>query len=106
MSPVIVIATISPAPGHEQAVRDVLLEAIPKVHAEPGCVQYALHEAIGDSTDLVFVEKWESIDALRVHGKAPALAEAGPKLADKLAKPMDVRRLTAIPAGTPEQGEI
>jgi len=106
MSAVIVVATVSPAPGQEEAVREAVLAAVPKVHEEPGCGKYALHEANGDSTDLLFIERWESRDALKTHSKAPALVELGGLLKDKLAKPLDVRTFTAIPAGTPEQGAI
>jgi quinol monooxygenase YgiN len=72
VSAVIVVATVSPKPGEEQAVREAILAAIPKVHGEPGCEKYALHEPTGDSTDLVFVERWESQEALKTHSSAPA----------------------------------
>jgi len=103
---VVVVATVSPKPGEEQAVREAILAAIPQVHAEPGCVKYALHEAIGDSTDLVFVEQWESVEALAVDGKSPALAELGAALKGRLAKPLEVTRLTPVPAGTDTQGTL
>ncbi|WP_181781249.1 putative quinol monooxygenase [Pseudonocardia pini] len=106
MSAVIVVATVSPKPGEEQAVREAILAAIPKVHAEPGCGKYALHEPTGDSTDLVFVEKWESQEALETHSGGPALKELGGALKGKLAAPLDVRTFTAIPAGTAEQGTL
>ncbi|MFR9801979.1 putative quinol monooxygenase [Pseudonocardia sp. RS010] len=106
MSPVIVVATVSPKPGEEQAVREALLAAIPKVHDEPGCGKYALHESTDDSTDLVFVERWESAEALETHGAAPALAEARAALEGRLAAPLDVKTFTPIPAGTTEQGTI
>ncbi|MEU7818939.1 putative quinol monooxygenase [Pseudonocardia sp. NPDC049154] len=106
MSPVIVVATISPKPGEEQAVREAFLAAIPKVHDEAGCGKYALHESTGDSTDLVFVERWESAEALKTHSTAPALAEVGKALKGRLAGPIDVKTFTPIPAGTTEQGTI
>ncbi|MCE3551634.1 antibiotic biosynthesis monooxygenase [Pseudonocardia sp. RS11V-5] len=106
MSPVIVIATISPKPGEEEAVREAFLAAIPKVHGEPGCGKYALHESTSDSTDLVFVERWESAEALKTHGAAPALTEVGAALKGRLARPLDVKTFTPIPAGTTEQGTI
>jgi quinol monooxygenase YgiN len=48
------------------------------------------------------VERWESADALRVHGKAEALTTLGGQLAGKLAAAPDVRRLTPVPAGDPD----
>ncbi|GAA3705291.1 MULTISPECIES: putative quinol monooxygenase [Gordonia] len=106
MSPVIVVATISPKPGEEAAVKDAVLAAIPKVHAEPGCVKYSLNEATGDSTDLVMIEKWESMDALATHGGAPALTELGAAIGNLLAGPLDVKTFTAVPAGDADRGAI
>ncbi|MFW0794385.1 putative quinol monooxygenase [Gordonia sp. CPCC 205515] len=106
MPEIIVVATISPKPGEEAAVRDAVLAAIPQVHAEPGCGKYALHEATGDSTDLVMIERWESMEALGTHSKAPALAELGKALGDKLAGPLDVKTFTAVAAGDADKGSI
>ncbi|MEE4024897.1 putative quinol monooxygenase [Gordonia sp. PKS22-38] len=106
MSPVVVVATLSPKPGEEEAVKEAVLNAIPKVHAEKGCLKYALHEATGDSTDLVMIEKWESIDALATHGQAPALAELGQAIANLLAAPLDVKTFTPIRAGETDLGAI
>ncbi|MGY1914683.1 putative quinol monooxygenase [Blastococcus sp. SYSU DS0973] len=100
---VVVVATITPKPDAVDAVREAILAAVPKVHAEPGCELYALHEADGV---FVMVERWESPEALRAHGKAEALTTLGATLADKLAAPLDVRRLAACPAGDPDKGAI
>ena len=62
---VVVVATITPKPGEEEAVREAILAAAPKVHGEPGCELYAAHEADGA---FVMVEKWESPEALATHG--------------------------------------
>ncbi|MCH5641762.1 MULTISPECIES: putative quinol monooxygenase [unclassified Gordonia (in: high G+C Gram-positive bacteria)] len=106
MSEVIVVATISPKPGEEDKVRAAILAAIPKVHDEPGCEKYALHEATGDSTDLVMIERWQSIEALGTHGGAPALTELGAAIGDLLAGPLDVKTFTAVPAGDAGKGAI
>src|SRR3954463_190774 len=66
---VVVVATITPKADQVDAVRDALLAAVPKVHAEPGCALYAVHEGDGQ---FVMVERWESAEALKVHGKAEA----------------------------------
>ena len=100
---VVVVATITPKPDQVEAVREAILAAVPKVHAEPGCELYAVHEGKGD---FVMVERWESLDALKVHGTAEALTTLGGRLADKLAAPLDVRRLTAVPAGDAVKGAI
>jgi quinol monooxygenase YgiN len=85
------------------AVRDALLAAVPKVHAEPGCELYAVHEGDGQ---FVMVERWETPEALKVHGRAEALSTLGGQLADKLAAPLDVRRLAPVPAGEADKGAL
>ena len=100
---VVVVATITPKPDQVDAVREAILAAVPKVHAEPGCELYAVHEGKGQ---FVMVERWESRDALTAHGSAEALTTLGALLAGKLDGPPDVRRLTAVPAGDPVKGAV
>ena len=100
---VVVVATITPKPDQVDAVREAILAAVPKVHTEPGCELYAVHEGEGH---FVMVERWESVDALRVHGSAEALTTLGGQLAGKLDGAPDVRRLTAVPAGDPVKGAV
>jgi quinol monooxygenase YgiN len=100
---VVVVATITPKPGEEDAVREAVLAAVPKVHDEPGCELYAVHEADGG---FVMVEKWESQDALATHGQADALRDLGAALKGKVAGPPDVRRLAPVPAGDTRKGAV
>lgn len=100
---VVVVATITPKPGEEDAVREAVLAAVPKVHDEPGCELYAAHE--GDGV-FVMVERWESPEALATHGAADALRELGAALKGKLAGPLDVKRLAAVPAGDATRGAL
>jgi quinol monooxygenase YgiN len=100
---VVVVATITPKADQVDAVREAVLAAVPKVHAEPGCELYAVHEGDGS---FVMVERWESPEALKVHGRAEALTTLGGAIADKLAAPPDVRRLAPVPAGEPAKGAL
>jgi quinol monooxygenase YgiN len=100
---VVVVATITPKADQVDAVREAILAAVPRVHAEPGCELYALHE--GDGA-FVMVERWESPEALKAHGRAEALTTLGGAIADKLAAPPDVRRFAPVPAGEPAKGAL
>ena len=100
---VVVVATITPKADQVDAVREAILAAVPKVHGEPGCELYAVHEGDGS---FVMVERWESPEALKVHGRAEALTTLGGAIADKLAAPLDVRRLAPLPAGEPAKGAL
>ena len=66
---VVVVATITPRADQVDAVREAILAAVPQVHAEPGCELYAVHEGDGS---FVMIERWESPEALKVHGRAEA----------------------------------
>ncbi|NIH83008.1 putative quinol monooxygenase [Amycolatopsis viridis] len=103
---VVVIATLEAADGKESQVEEALRTAVRAVHAEPGCERYALHRASSSPTTFVMVEKWASGQALRVHGKGPALAELGKTLDGLLAKPMDLQILTPLPDGDPQLGAL
>jgi quinol monooxygenase YgiN len=100
---IVVVATITPKPEAIDAVREALQAAVPKVHDEPGCELYALHEGDGN---FVMVEKWSDADAMKVHGTAEPLATLGAALAGKLAAAPDIRRLTALPAGDSGKGAV
>jgi quinol monooxygenase YgiN len=100
---VVVVATITPLPGQMDAVREAILAAVPKVHDEPGCELYALHE--GES-EFVMVERWADAEALRVHGRAEALTTLGGQLAGKVAGAPEVKRLAAVPAGDAAKGAV
>jgi quinol monooxygenase YgiN len=100
---VVVVATITPKPDQVDAVREAILAAVPKVHAEPGCELYAVHEGDGQ---FVMVERWESPEALKVHGRAEALTTLGGQLAGKLAAPVEMRRVAPLPAGDAAKGAL
>ena len=100
---VVVVATITPSEGNHGEVRQILLDTIPQVHAEPGCELYSLHE---DGQRFVMVEKWESAEALETHSNGEVLRDAGRALAGKLDGKLDVRSLSAVPAGDPAKGAL
>ena len=79
-----VIATITLNPGVRAKFLEVFRWVTPLVRAETGCVEYqatvdvattlAAQDAPRDDAVIV-VEKWESLDALYAHTKAPHMAE-------------------------------
>jgi quinol monooxygenase YgiN len=100
---VVVVATVYPLPEHRAEVIAAFEETIARVHTEDGCELYALHEG---ADRLVMIEKWASGDALRVHGRAAALTELGPKLEGKLVSAPDVQVVQPHPAGTAALGAL
>jgi len=103
-NPIVVTAVFFPSAGQHDAVVAALSPAIAAVHAEPGCLLYALHDAQDGS--IVMVEKWESAELLDAHGAGDAVAHLTASLAGKLERPVEVTRLVPIPGGTAEQGQL
>ncbi|MFD1719938.1 putative quinol monooxygenase [Amnibacterium endophyticum] len=101
---VVVVAVATPADGQADAVREALSSAVPKVHGEPGCELYALHER--EDGAFVMIERWASGDALAVHAGGAHLAELNAALEGRLARPLDVTTMRALPAGDAEKGAL
>ena len=93
---VVVIATISPQPEHAEEVRQAVLETVPRVHEEPGCERYSLHE--GSDGALVLVEKWESPEAQRAHFDSQEMVEMAQACNGLLSKAPDIDLLEGISA--------
>jgi quinol monooxygenase YgiN len=83
-----------------------LTAALPGVHAEPGCLSYALHRKAGTPGEFVMIEKWASQEAFGAHMKGAAMREVGIALAQALAGPPDAVFLDAVPAGSPDAGAV
>jgi quinol monooxygenase YgiN len=100
---VVVVATITPLPGHTDEVIAAFTELVPLVHAEDGCELYALHRA---PDRLIMVEKWASREALETHSRGANLAALNPKLAGKLGAAPEVITSEAVPAGDAAKGQL
>jgi len=79
-----VIATIELAPGRRQEFLKEFQRLVPKVLAEPGCLEYAPMVDVDGALPsqeparenvVTVVEKWESVEALQAHLMAPHMAE-------------------------------
>jgi quinol monooxygenase YgiN len=85
MSEVAVVAILVAKPGKEEELRQVLEANVEPTRKERGALQYDLHRDNDEPRRFIFVERWESQDALDAHGqsthiqafraKAPALCE-------------------------------
>lgn len=103
-TPVVVTAYFHPAAGQHDQVVDVLEQAIPAVHEEPGCELYAIHDA-PDGT-IVMIEKWSSVGELDDHGVGEPVRALNASLEGLLASQTEVTRLVPLPAGTGKQGQL
>ncbi|GAA5131218.1 putative quinol monooxygenase [Pseudonocardia adelaidensis] len=104
VTPVVVTAVFRPLPGRREDARAAIEGALPGVHAEEGCLLYALHDA-ADGT-LVLLEKWESQELLDAHSAGEAVERLGRAIDGLLAEPPAVVTMTALPAGDPDKGRL
>ena len=89
-----VIAVITAKPGKREEVLSHFRANVPAVRAERGCIEYgaaldadpalAVQTKYGSDT-FVVIEKWESLQALEAHAKAPHMQAYGAKTRELLA---------------------
>ena len=86
-----VIAVITTKPGQRELLLQAFCANAPAVRAENGCIEYVAtvdseptlgaQTAFGPDT-FVVVEKWESVEALKAHFKAPHMVAYAEKTRD------------------------
>jgi len=59
--------------------------------AEPGCISYRLYEDTESRDEFVFVEEWQSEEALQQHFKTAHIAEFMQAIPTAIVAPPDVR---------------
>ncbi|MEO1128173.1 MAG: putative quinol monooxygenase, partial [Planctomycetota bacterium] len=62
-----IVANIRAKPDQIDLVRSELLRLIPPTLAEPGCLQYDLHQDNDDPAFFMFYENWESRELWQTH---------------------------------------
>ncbi|MFK4583736.1 putative quinol monooxygenase [Bradyrhizobium ottawaense] len=90
-----VLAFVTAKPGMRNMVLQPLQACLKQIRAEPGCVSYELKVDIADAGDFphtkvgedsfVVVEKWENLEALKIHSVAPHITDLRATIADFVA---------------------
>jgi quinol monooxygenase YgiN len=89
-----VIAVINTKPNQRQSVLELFQANVSNVLAEQGCIEYRAtvdsEPALGNQTQFgadtfVVIEKWESVEALQKHFKAPHMAAYAERTRDLVA---------------------
>lgn len=65
--PLTLIATITALPGQSAAVTEGLRRLVTASRAEPGCLQYDLHQHQTHPEQFVMIEQWRDAQALNEH---------------------------------------
>lgn len=90
---ILVLANIEPKEGCQDSIIEVSKELIDESLLEEGNIDYQLLKPIeGDS--LTFVEKWESLDALKRHMASPHFLNFGEE-SEEFVKDMTIQVIDA-----------
>lgn len=82
MSEIAVVAISVAKPGHEEQLRQALEGLVGPTRNEQGALQYDLHRDLQEPRRFVFVERWESQEALAVHAKSAHIGAYRKAVAD------------------------
>ncbi len=85
-----ITAVIHPKPGKEEALKTAILQNIPNVRAEKGCLRYDLHVLKDGGAKFLFYEIWADKAAFEAHRVAPHMLAYREQAKDLLAAPSDV----------------
>jgi len=75
------------------------LEHVKRSRAEPGCRSHAVHRDVENPLRLVFVEEWESKEALAAHFAVPASREFSKKAGALAAERPNLNVYSVTPVG-------
>jgi quinol monooxygenase YgiN len=106
MSEVVVVGSFKAEPGKEAEALQAFKDLVGPTHAEDGCVLYALHQGADDPSQLAFIERWASREALDAHLKAPHVAAILERAPELFGDSGSITVYDAVPQGDAKQGAL
>jgi quinol monooxygenase YgiN len=70
--------------------------SIAATRKEDGNIAYDMHESVTDPTKLVFVEQWDSVEALGPHGKSDHMKAFGRVAVNCMTAPPRIEIITPV----------
>lgn len=95
MGEVKVVALIVAKADERERVGKAVRDMVQPSRAEPGCLQYDLHEEQERPGAFVFIERWKSADALKEHMAMP-YHDAFLEILDGKLESLEVKRLISL----------
>src|SRR5947209_3688627 len=106
MGELTVIAKAKSKPGLEKNLEQELRAVVNSTHLEAGCLKYALHRSVDDSTSFVVVERWSSKAALDAHFAQPYVQTLLQRLQSLLIGAPEIQAFELLPEGQPEKTKL
>ncbi|OGX82448.1 putative quinol monooxygenase [Hymenobacter coccineus] len=95
------LVTVRSKPAHRPRVQELLLELVPLVRSEAGCLYYHLFRRADDPDAFVLAAGWANDAAVAAHPTHPAVPGVLERVLPLLASPWEVlpiRRVSENPA--------
>ena len=89
---VTVVVRLKAKTGKEAQVRQELFNLLAPTRAEQGCLNFDMHEALGDPTLFMFHENWTSEECLARHFETPHIKRWVELTKTLLAEPLDLTK--------------
>jgi quinol monooxygenase YgiN len=91
-----VIAYITAKAGHQEQVRDALLDLVAHTRNEKGCVNYDLHQSQENASEFAIYENWEKASDLDAHAKSSHLQAFTTVAGHLLGRPAEIRKWSMV----------
>jgi quinol monooxygenase YgiN len=88
---IVVVGRVKTDPGKREALVRVGQAVAAASRAEAGCISYRLYEDTEINNEFVFVEEWESSEALQRHFATPHVGEFMQAIPATIVAPPDVK---------------
>jgi quinol monooxygenase YgiN len=91
-----ITGTVVAKPENREELYKILLAQVKPTRVEPGYINYDFHCDIADPNFFVFYENFASRETLEEHLKMPYLQPLMSRIAELLARPVDIRYLEIL----------
>ena len=88
---IVVQVEVMVEPGSADQVRDAIKKMEQATRGEPGCLKYAFSVDVTDPGMVRVTERWESLDAIKVHLASPHMAEFNKAIGALHPKGLDIK---------------
>ena len=86
-----VVARVRAKAGKEDEVQQTLLALVAPTRAEPGCLNYDLHQSLDDPALFLFYENWASKPHLEAHAQSAHIQAFRARAVALLAEPVEIK---------------
>jgi quinol monooxygenase YgiN len=91
-----VIAYITAKAGHQDQVREALLDLVSQTRNEKGCVNYDLHQSQENASEFAIYENWNKSTDLDAHAKSAHLQAFTRIAGHLLERPAEIRKWSMV----------